>query len=197
VARAIDRLVERMPRMPDETRDHLDERRADALVTLASARIADDAEPDRATIVVHARLERLATDSGGCEVENGPAIDPRTVRRLLCDARVQTIVENQAGDAVSVTSLRREPPSWMVRQVRYRDRSCRFPGCGAKRFTQVHHVRLWRHGGKTELQNLMLICSHHHRLVHELGWTVSRARDGVVRWFTPNGEGFGRAGPSP
>jgi predicted restriction endonuclease len=71
--------------------------------------------------------------------------------------------------------------------VRQRDRQCRFPGCGTKRFTQVHHVKFWRHGGKTELANLLLICFFHHRLVHELGWRVTRSREGVVRWFRPGG----------
>ena len=198
VAKAIDRLVATMPSMPDEPRRiYVEERRADALVALASARIAADAEPDRATIVVHARLDGLETDEGGCEIGGGPAVDPRTVRRMLCDARVQTIVENAAGDVVTLTSLKREPPPWMVRQVRYRDRQCRFPGCGATRFTQVHHIRHWAHGGRTELDNLLLICFYHHRLVHELRWKVTRSSEGVVRWYRPTGEAFGRAGPSP
>jgi predicted restriction endonuclease len=47
----------------------------------------------------------------------------------------------------------------MVRQIRYRDRGCRFPGCGTAAFTQAHHIRWWRHGGRTDLDNLLLICS--------------------------------------
>jgi hypothetical protein len=86
----------------------------------------------------------------------------------------------------------------MVRQVRYRDRECRFPGCGAKRFTEAHHLVFWRHGGHTELDNLLLICSFHHRLVHEHGWSVARSPspDRSVKWFRPGGAVY-RAGPSP
>jgi hypothetical protein len=84
----------------------------------------------------------------------------------------------------------------MIRQVRYRDRECRFPGCGAKRFTEAHHIVWWRHGGRTDLDNLVLICSFHHRLVHEYGWSVERERDGSVRWRRPNGARY-QAGPSP
>ena len=91
--------------------------------------------------------------------------------------------------------MTREPSAWMVRQIRYRDRECRFPGCGARRFTQAHHIRWWRNGGRTDLDNLLLICSFHHKLVHEHGWAVKRDADGSLRWFRPGGIRY-RAGPS-
>jgi len=84
----------------------------------------------------------------------------------------------------------------MVRQVRYRDRGCRFPGCGTRRFTEAHHIVWWRRGGRTDLDNLLLICSFHHKLVHELGWRIERDRGGTVRWFRPDGIRY-RAGPLP
>jgi len=86
------------------------------------------------------------------------------------------------------------PPAWMVRQVRYRDRGCVFPGCGATRFTEAHHVVWWSKGGRTELENLVLTCSFHHRLVHEHGWGLRRTSDGHVRWFRPSGARY-RVGP--
>src|SRR6059058_1325663 len=57
----------------------------------------------------------------------------------------------------------------MMRQLRYRDVECRFPGCGARRFTQAHHIVWWKEGGPTDLDNLVLVCFFHHKLVHELG----------------------------
>jgi hypothetical protein len=84
----------------------------------------------------------------------------------------------------------------MIRQVRYRDKECRFPGCGAQRFTQAHHIVFWRDGGRTDLDNLLLMCSFHHKLVHEYGWSVSRDANGMVRWRRPDGTRY-RAGPSP
>jgi hypothetical protein len=138
---------------------------------------------------------RWGRDEGGCEIENGPVIHPATVRRLLCNARVQTIVEDQGGDVVGVGRMSREPSAWMSRQVRHRDRECRFPGCGARRFAEAHHMVFWRHGGRTELDNLILICSFHHKLVHEYGWRVRRSEDGEVRWHRPDGRRY-RAGPA-
>jgi hypothetical protein len=84
----------------------------------------------------------------------------------------------------------------MVRQLRYRDYGCTFPGCGSRRFAQAHHIAWWRHGGRTDLNNLLLVCTFHHKLVHEYGWTVRRDTDGIASWFFPDGTRY-RAGPVP
>lgn len=132
VARALEREAETVPVMPEEAdASYADARRADALVALCSARVAADADPDRATVVVHARLDGLERGTGGCELEDGPVIHPETVRRLLCNARVQTVVEDANGNVAGLGRMSRDPSPWMIRQVRYRDRECRFPGCGA------------------------------------------------------------------
>jgi hypothetical protein len=196
VARAIERIADRVPAMPGEEDEHHSEaRRADALVALCSPRGTEDADPNRATVVIHARADGLEAGTGGCEIENGPAVHPDAVRRLLCNARVQIVAEDRAGKVVGLGRLSREPSAWMIRQIRYRDRECRFPGCGSRRFTEAHHIVWWRHGGRTDLDNLVLTCSFHHRLVHEHRWSVERDEDGTVRWFDPGGIRH-RAGPS-
>jgi hypothetical protein len=195
VARALGRLADTIPVMPEEEGESFaSARRADALVALCSARIAGDSDPDRATVVVHASAAALDAGSGGCELEDGPAIDPEIARRLLCNARVQTVVEDERGNVLELGRVTREPSAAMRRQVRYRDRECRFPGCGARRFTEAHHIVWWRHGGRTDLSNLLLICSFHHRLVHELGWSIRREDDGEIGWFHPDGSRY-RLGP--
>jgi hypothetical protein len=197
VARAIERVAESIPAMPgEEDQVFASARRADALVALCSTRIAADLDQDRATVVVHAQANGVRTEAGGAEIEGGPPIHPAIVERLLCNARVQTVVETESGDVVGLGRMSREPSTWMIRQIRYRDRECRFPGCGARRFTQAHHIRWWRNGGRTDLDNLLLICSFHHKLVHEHGWAVKRHADGSLRWFRPGGVRY-RAGPSP
>jgi len=197
VARALERLADDIPVMPGEHGEHdRPARLADALVALASVAIGADADPDRATVVVHANVEALASDASGCEVEGGGVAHPETVRRLACTSRVQAVVEDAAGNVVALGRVRREPPAWMSRQLRYRDRGGVFPGCGTRAFTDAHHIEWWSRGGRTTLENLALICSWHHKLVHEYGWRIERGTDGVVRWFRPNGVRY-RAGPGP
>lgn len=195
VARAIERLREQVPVMPDEDSPlHAGSRRADALVALCSARLAGDEDQDRATVVIHADIEALTDADASALLEGGPVIGGSTVQRLLCNARTQTVVEHPDGSVVGLGRLTREPSAWMMRQIRYRDDTCRFPGCDARRFTQAHHIEWWSKGGATDLDNLLLVCSFHHRLVHEHGWSVRRTDDGDLAWTRPSGASY-RAGP--
>jgi hypothetical protein len=195
--KAIDRAATGPPVMPGEEGPcDAGARRADALVLLASARIASDPDPDRATVVIHASVEALAGADRNAEIEDGPAIAPDTARRLACDARLQVVVEDESGQPLRLGRITREPSPAMLRQLRYRDRECRFPGYSLRRFTNAHHVEWWSRGGRTDIENLVLLCTFHHRLVHEHGWRLRRADDNAVEWFRPHGVRY-RAGPDP
>ena len=197
VAKTLDRLASDLPVMPDEDGPAGTEaRRADALVALCSTGNRPEDEPDRATVIVHARMDGVDGELGECEIEDGPAIDADAARRLACNARRQTVVEDESGLPVRLGRMTREPPAWMVRHLKYRDGECRFPGCGSKRYTQAHHIVWWERGGRTDLENLVLVCTFHHRLVHEYGWRVRREEDGTVSWFRREGQPY-RAGPAP
>jgi hypothetical protein len=200
VIRALDRMARQVPELPEETTWGIEARRADALVTMCSGSIASDPDPDRATVILHARVGGGGAEGVGpaslhsTELEGGPVLHPQVAERLLCDARVQVILEDGAGQVVRLGRMRRDPPEWMLRQLRYRDRECAFPGCAQRRHVHAHHVTWWDRGGSTDLDNLVLICSFHHKLVHEYGWSLTRGRDGAVRWFHPDGTRY-RAGP--
>jgi hypothetical protein len=195
VARALERVAEELPVMPgEEGAWSADARRADALVALASARVSGDPDPERATIVVHTPLETVLSGRGSAEVEGGGIVHSETARRLLCTARLQSVIEDDAGNAVRLGRMRREPPPWMMRQLRYRDRECRFPGCGDRQFIHAHHIRWWADGGPTNLDNLLLLCGFHHKLVHEHRWTVCREPGGTFAWFRADGTRY-QTGP--
>jgi Domain of unknown function (DUF222) len=199
VVRAIERLTRRVPTMPGEEGElFVEQRRADALVLLAKG--AGDAnspsatDASRATVVVHARIEDLTSADGGCEVEGGGVVHAETARRLLCTGSLQAVIEDAAGNPIRIGRSRREPTQAMMRALRNRDGECAFPGCGARRFTDGHHIRWWSGGGRTELDNLVLLCGFHHKLVHEHGWRLIRDSEGVVTWFRADGTRY-RAGP--
>ena len=120
------------------------------------------------------------------ELAGGPALAPETARRLGCDAAVERIVERE-GRPLSVGRRKRTIAPALRRALRARDRGCRFPGCTHTRFLHAHHIHHWARGGPTTLDNLIQLCSYHHRLVHEGGYQVERAGARRVRFRRPDG----------
>jgi hypothetical protein len=145
-----------------------EQRRADALALLAeralTAGFGEGGCPaERYTVVLHADEATLEEEgeSGRSELEDGTRVSAETSRRIACDA---SVVKEGMGRT-------RVVPPRMRRALELRDRGCRFPGCGS-RFTDAHHIRHWADGGPTELDNLVLLCRTHHRLLHEGGFRV-------------------------
>jgi hypothetical protein len=198
LVRAVERMADKLPPVAEGALDPAGARRADALVSIASTRIAGDPDPDRATMVVHVPVEMLASPGNGaepgCAIEGGGIVAAETARRLACTARIETVIEDGSGRVVGLGRTSREPSPQMMRALRHRDHGCRFPGCGTKAFTNAHHVRWWSGGGGTDLDNLVLLCSHHHTLVHEHGWRIRLDENDTVSWFRPDGVRY-RAGP--
>ncbi len=193
-------LLKEIPELPgEEGRWGIEQRRADAVVAACISGGKSDGVSEARdivpTIVIHTTLEALASDSSCSEIGGDGIIHPETVRRLLCHAKVQISLEDQARNVLRLGRTTRVPSVAMMRALRYRDRGCRFGGCGRRAFLHAHHIKEWAKGGETDLDNLILLCHFHHKLVHEHGWGVKRdAVSGEVRWFLPDGTGY-RAGP--
>jgi hypothetical protein len=64
---------------------------------------------------------------------------------------------------------------------------CRFPGCTHTRHLHAHHLRYWRHGGRTDLANLLLVCSRHHQLIHDHGYQLTLDPERTLHVATPDG----------
>ena len=74
------------------------------------------------------------------------------------------------------------------RALEARDRGCRFPGCSHERWLDAHHVVHWADGGETSLENTLLLCSSHHRLLHEGGFAIRADANG--EWQFQNAKGI-------
>jgi Domain of unknown function (DUF222)/HNH endonuclease len=196
VRTALERVGEELARereragLPPEPRHSL---LSDALHMVTSNRLASDADPDRACVVVHVDAEALAGRSqdgseGGATLEGDVPVHVEMARRLACDCRMEFVAEGPDGVALGVGRARRTIPAWLLRQLRRRDCGrCRFPGCRNRVWLHAHHIRAWERDGRTDLDNLCLLCSAHHRLVHELGWTVRGNANRVLEFRRPDG----------
>jgi hypothetical protein len=175
-----------------EPRDRFAQRRADALVTLAETTLRHGPEflstAERYQVVVHVTAETLAADeTGRCELDNGQRLAPDTARRIACDSSLLRITEDEAGNPLDIGRKTRAVPPALRRALLTRDGGCRFPGCDQHRFVDAHHIRHWADGGNTSIDNLVLLCRHHHRLVHEDGFGVERTAGNGIRFIRPDG----------
>jgi hypothetical protein len=183
--KAVERRAEQIPEMPGEEGDR-SKRLADALVSMAAGAIAADPDPDRATVVVHTSVEQLARLDGSVAIDHRAVIHIETARRLACSARLHAVVEASDGTPIGYGRTRRDPTAKMLQLLWERDGGCTFPGCGTTQHVEAHHVPPWEDGGLTDIDKMALICSFHHKLLHEYGWWL--VWDGSLRrwiWYQP------------
>jgi Domain of unknown function (DUF222)/HNH endonuclease len=136
----------------------------------------------RPSIIITASLDTLAGIAGAPagELEWGGTIPAETLRRMACDAAITRITGLGELEQELTHAARTIPPSTR-RALVARDRHCVFPGCDRPSpWCDGHHLIHWADDGPTTLENLGLVCSAHHRRVHEEGWTLRREKDG--RW---------------
>ena len=174
-------------------------RSADALVLMARRSLSgrfrgidgSDEDPDAAgpdsaespessgsghLVMVHVDESALRGKGGASD------LPIRTMKRLLCDGPAVGIVENGNGEPLSIGRKSRTVPTAIRRALDGRDRTCRFPGCSHTKWLDAHHIRHWTDGGETSLKNLVLLCTHHHRLLHEGGFQML-PREGGSYYF--------------
>jgi hypothetical protein len=156
----------------DQAQSRFSAREFDALIALARQKLAEAASP-KATVVIHAEIDALAADGQGWAelARTGIPLASEVARRLACDCSWQLVADGPGGP-IGIGRRARSVPNWLERMVWKRDGGCRFPGCGHRYGVQAHHLVHWADGGPTDLDNLVLLCWHHHHLVHEGGWSV-------------------------
>ena len=196
------RPVPGVPGTASEDKEPIAARRADALERVADSYLAKDEAPrsggDRYLVNLHTDSNTLRSDGAGAEseLEDACHVSAETSRRMACDAAIVHWHETAAGEPLNVGRKTRTIPPAIRRALHQRDRGCRFPGCTCTRFVDAHHIHHWADGGETRMDNLVLLCRRHHRLVHEGGFGLILNRLGQVEFTRPDGEVLPQA-PQP
>ena len=170
--------------------------------TRATASTASTAEPVHGgawiTMIVHTDLDRLLYGDGygHASIEGVGPISAEVARRLACDAHITLSFDAPDGTNLDQKQLERDPSQAQRIEIRRRDKGCRFPGCGCKHVTDVHHIVWASKQGPTRMSNLLTLCVGHHSRVHELGWKMDGDANGEVRFISPQRRAF-VSSPSP
>ncbi len=141
-------------------------------------------------VVVHTTVEQIRAlcargtrdrASGGaarCE-QTGP-IAASTLERMVCDAALHRVLVAAGGAVLGLGRTVRLATAAQRRALAARDRGCVVPGCGRPpTWCDAHHVVPWHRGGRTDLDNLVLLCQAHHNAVHA-GTVAVRVHEGVA-----------------
>lgn len=135
-------------------------------------------------VLVAERDVRSGRGVGFFEGQTEP-VGTATAERHICASGVVPIVIDDAGDVIA---LGRESRLFTRKQriaLAARDGGCRFPGCDRPpSWTEAHHIVPWSHGGKTDLHDGVLLCRHHHLLLHNNGWRFTRV-EGALHVIPP------------
>jgi hypothetical protein len=165
-------------------------RRADVLIDILNGA---SGRPD---ILVHVSAETLLEGKPGIsETSTGTFLTTEEIRRLACDANLTRVIFDQESQPLDVGRTKRLVTPALRKAVIARDLRCVFPGCDRfAHWCDVHHLVHWSEGGETSIRNLVLLCRHHHVLVHEAGWTISGS-PGNLRFHRDDGTELGSEPP--
>ncbi|MFO7565476.1 MAG: DUF222 domain-containing protein [Enhygromyxa sp.] len=175
---------------PDRSRLELDEQRADAISDLAQAYLQHRPRTlgSGYEMVVITTPDHLqgGPDGVGGYLPDGTPVPLHVARMLACDGSRVDVTLGRDGELLDVGRRSRAIPPAIGRALWLRDGGCRVPGCGRTRHMHAHHIQPWAAGGPTRLSNLVLVCTGHHRMIHE-GRMESRICEGKVVFVDARG----------
>jgi hypothetical protein len=141
---------------------------------------------ERAHVMVAVSLEDLKSGVGRAILGDLGMMSAAEARIHACDCKLIPAVLGPRSEPLDLGHQRRLVSTPLRHALYLRDRGCAFPGCHRPpRHCQGHHIRHWADGGPTELGNMVLMCAHHHRLLHRSGWQVRIAADGLPEFLPP------------
>lgn len=132
-------------------------------------------------VLVTARDLTTGSGSGSLEAAIGQAqgavVALPTVQRLFCGGTQTPILIGSTGQPLDVGRSQRLFTARQRVALAARDGGCRWPGCERPpSWCEAHHIDHWqRDGGATDVDVGVLLCRHHHLLLHDHQWSIQRA----------------------
>ena len=155
------------------------QRYADALEALITRQGAGNAtKHQRTTLLVIADYDLLAGQLADARLIDGTPLAPSELLEIALGAEILPAVFDAKGQPLWLGRARRHASAAQRIALTARDRGCVVCGA-ANSYCQAHHVIHWEHGGPTDIDNLVLLCSDcHHNQIHTKGAKLTRDADG-------------------
>lgn len=168
------------------------QRMGQAFLELIEHLPADGLPAGGTTLTVNFDYDQLISGIGAATLSTGTRISINEVRRMACDLNLLPMVFNGKSLPLDMGDPQRLFSKIQKVAIANRDGGCTFPGCDRPpNWCEVHHGRIpWAQGGRTDLRDGVLLCSHHHHVVHDDGWGVKFAKDGYPEYLPPKSVDF-------
>ena len=124
------------------------------------------------------------TGIGRIEGAEATPVSQETLERLVCGGATEEIIFDKDLNPIDVGKLMRLYSKKQKTALAARDGGCMWPGCDRPpSWTEAHHVEHHHKGGKTTIENGILLCRFHHLLLHNNLWSITRDLFGW--WLIP------------
>ena len=173
------------------------QRFADALTDLVCNSTDDGAgAPAGVELIVLADYDQVHDEITNTRLADGTRLTEAETLAAACDAKILPGIFNKHTANVALGRSQRKVPPWLRKQLIARDGGC--IGCGAHhQICEVHHLKHWKHGGETTLDNTCLLCWRcHHVRVHQNGEEITRHPGGTLTLAPPANPPPGPTGPA-
>jgi hypothetical protein len=185
VDKVLTEAADQLPQLPDGGSVDLAWRRATALVELC---VSDPPGPAQVTVLVDASQAASSNGEAGVVLEAGPRVGKIALETVLCDSVTEVIARSEDGRYLDYGRKHRVVPPNLRRALldKYRG-ACAADGCDSRYRLQAHHLIPWSEGGRTDQDNLIILCwYHHHVVVHERGFEIyQHPHHGRIRFRQP------------
>lgn len=160
-------------------------RRATALVELC---VSDEPPPAQVTVFVDTTHATESNGEAGVVLEAGPRVGAKTLQAVLCDAVTEITARTSDGRYMDYGRRHRVVPPALHRALHHKYQGvCAIDGCNSRNRLQAHHITPWWPQGRTDQDNLVLLCwYHHHVAVHEQGMEIHTTPQGRTRLRRPD-----------
>jgi hypothetical protein len=139
-----------------------------------------------ASVIITVDHEDLRGRSGWAVTTDGTPLRVDDLLAMADEAEILTVVRDSSGVVLDLRRTRRLASRSQVQALIVRDQGCSFPACDRPpEWCERHHITEWSAGGKTDLDNLTLLCSYHHHNFNRRGWSCRLNQDRLPEWRPP------------
>lgn len=138
------------------------------------------------TVLVTIDQDSLRQRTGYGTTADGDLVPTARLLELAAEAEVVPVVLDRAGAVLTLGRSRRIASRSQTLALAVRDGGCSFPGCDQPPpWCERHHIVPWVDGGRTDIDNLTLLCRYHHHNFVSRGWTCRLGEDRLPLWVPP------------